>query len=71
MSEYPPISLELPLPNVERIVQIVSLVDRLVVLTSAGRMFERLADPRSFATGPNHAGAFLWHLMKGPLDDDA
>lgn len=40
----------------------------LVVLTDRGRLFERVADPKQFNTGPNAQRAYLWRELKGPLD---
>ena len=49
--------------------QLVALPDRLVVLSAKGEMYERVADPRDFAHGPNHRGGYTWRKIKGPFDD--
>lgn len=40
---------------------------KLVVLTSAGRMFERVTDPRNF--DQRNGRKFLWKEVNGPLDE--
>ncbi len=41
---------------------------KLVVLTSDGRLFERIRDPRNFNTTGRVQDNYLWRQFKGPLD---
>jgi len=43
--------------------------DRLIALSASGKLFERMADPRSFATGPGHRQSYVWRPMQGPFDE--
>lgn len=58
----------------EQVVQVCAmqgdLGHSLVVLTSTGRLFERVADPRVLNQGPHGAQrSYLWRPIKGPLDE--
>jgi hypothetical protein len=50
----------------EYIVQFVSHRNELAVLTSHGRMFEHIPDPRGFNTTPNKGTPYIWVEIKLP-----
>ena len=56
-------------PAEDYVKTIVELNGRLVALSGAGKLFERVPDGRDFATGPNHTSGYNWRPIKGPFDE--